>query len=380
MRTMNYNIPTKQILLFCLFFAVACSEPEKPVTKEEAAKVATAITRAIARQDADRFNDLLDIDAIENRIRDQAGSKASRQLIGGATKTLRSGDYGKEIVRTVGNKGTYELVKQYEKDKHQHLIFRLYNDQLNYHDYELIKKRDQVKIADIFVYTTGENISTTLAETIRFADEHEAAANLPENTLANVQLMKKNIHEGNYETADSIFKSLPAVIRQQKVYKIIYIHIASELGNDRYLAALNKLQQEYPDAPNMYLLMIDAYLLKKDFDAAQKCVNRLDSFINKDPFLDYYRALICKQNMDNVNRMTYLERLHRNLPRFEIGTAELLFAYVEDEKWDKAVPLTLEYQKSKKADKEFLETLYLFYPNFKKKVDAAMKGQGQPSH
>lgn len=380
MLNMNYNTTIRYLLLSCVLFAVSCSEPEKPVTKEEAAKVATAITRAIARQDADRFNDLLDIDAIEKRIRDQAGSNVSRQLIAGATKNLQSGDYGKEIVRNVGNKGTYELVKQYEKDKRQHLIFRLYNDQLNYHDYELIKKRDQVKIADIFVYTTGENISTTLAETLRFADEHEAAVNVPENTLANVQLMKKNIHEGHFETADSIFKSLPAVIRQQKVYKILYIHIASGLGNDRYLAALNKLQQEYPDAPNMYLLMIDAYIMKKDFAAAQRSVNSLDSFINKDPFLDLYRALICKQTMDNVNKLVYLERLHRNLPRFEIGTAELLFAYVEDEKWDKAVPLTLEYQKSKKADKEFLETLYLFYPDFKKKVDAATKGQGQPSH
>lgn len=380
MLNMNYNTTIRYLLLSCVLFAVSCSEPEKPVTKEEAAKVATALTRAIARQDADRFNNLLDMDAIEKRIQDQAGSKVSRQLVARAMKPLRSGDYGKEIVRTVGTKGTYELVKQYEKDNRQHLIFRLYNDQLNYHDFELIKKRDQVKIADMFVYTTGENISTTLAETLRFADEHEEVADLPDNTLTNVQLMKKHVHEGNYELADSIFKTLPAVIREQKVYKIIYINIASELGNDKYLAALTKLQQEYPNAPNMYLLMIDAYILKKDYAAAQRSVNGLDSLINKDPFLDYYRALICKQGMDNVNKLAYLEKLHQNLPGFDAGTLELLFAYVEDEKWDKAVPLTLQYRKSKKANTEFLETLYLLYPTFKKKVDAATEDLHQKSH
>ena len=365
---MNYNICLRYIFLSFFLFAVSCSEPEVPVTKDEAVKFATSLTRAIARQDASRFNELLDIDAIEKRIQDQAGDKVGRPMVAQAMKTLKSGEYSKEMVRNIGNQGTYDLVRRYEKDGHQHLIFRLYNEQLNYHDLELIKKKGQVKIADIFVYTTGENISTTLAETLRFASEQEEAANLPENTVGKVKLMKKHIYASNYEAADSIFNTLPAVMRQQKLYKIIYIHIAGGLGNDRYLAALNKLQREYPDAPNMYLLMIDAYLLRKDFDGALKCVDRLDSFINKDAFLDYYRALICKQNMD-AEKLVYLERLQRNLPGFDAGTLELIVAYVEDKQWDKAVPLTLQYRKRKNANTELLEELYLQYPALKKKID-----------
>lgn len=366
---MNYNISVRYIFLSFFLFAVSCSEPERPVTKDEAVKLATSLIRAVERQDVTRFNELLDMDAIEKRIQDQAGDKVGRPMVARAMKTLRSGEYGKEMVRNMGNKGTFDLVRQYEKDGHERLIFRLYNEQLNYYDLELIKKKGQVKIADIFVYTTGENMSTTLAETLRFASEQEEAANVPENTVAKVQLMKKHIYASNYETADSLFKTLPAVIREQKIYKIIYIHIAGGLGNDQYLAALNKLQREYPDAPNMYLLMIDAYLLRKDFDGALKCVNRLDSFINKDAFLDYYRALICKENMDDADKLVYLERLHRNLPGFDAGTLELIVAYVEDKQWDKAVPLTLQYRKRKKANTEVLEALYLQYPVFKKKID-----------
>lgn len=96
---------------------------------------------------------------------------------------------------------------------------------------------------------------------------------------------------------------------------------------------------------------------------------RADSFINKDAFLDYYRALICKENMDDADKLVYLERLHRNLPGFDAGTLELIVAYVEDKQWDKAVPLTLQYRKRKKANTEVLEALYLQYPVFKKKID-----------
>ncbi|PWV46131.1 lipopolysaccharide assembly protein LapB [Chitinophaga sp. S165] len=368
---MNYNISVRYIFLSFILFAVSCSEPEKPVTKEEAAKVAASLAQAVARHSDSRFNELLDVDAIEERILDQAGKKVDRQMVTRGMKTLRSGEYGKEIVRNIGNKGSYELVKQYEKDNHQHLIFRLYNDQLNYHDLLLIKKGDKVRIADIFIYTTGENLTTTIAESLRYINEQADASDVPKDILPRVQLIKKHVNTNNFEVADSLFKTLPPILTEQKLYKIMYIQIASGLSSDKYLSALNKLQQEYPDAPNMYLLMIDAYFLKKDFDGAMRSVNSLDSLINKDAFLDYYRALIAKENMDKAQKLVYLERLHKNLPAFDAGTLELIFAYLEDEQWDNAVPLTLQYRKSKKANTEVLDILYGNYPVFKKKVDAA---------
>jgi hypothetical protein len=369
---MNCNTAAQYIFLSFLFFAIACSEPEKPVTKEEAAEVATSLVNAFAHRNASRLNELLDLDAFKKRVMNHADNKLAPSMVAGAMKSMRSGEFGLQIVRVLGNKGTYELVKQYEKGNHQHLVFRLYNEQLNYHDLELIKKGNQVKIADIFIYITGENLSSTLAESLQsMTEQGEAANEVGKRDVKKVQLIKKYINANDFEKASQIFETLPAVMKEQKLIKIIYIQIASGLGSDKYLAALNKFQQEYPDAPNMYLLMVDAYFLKKDFAAALRCVNRLDSLINKDPFLDYYRALIYKESKDDVNKLVYLKRLHQNLPGFGSGTLELINAYVDDKQWDQAVPLTQQYRKSKNADTTTLETLYLLHSDFKKKMEAA---------
>ncbi len=369
---MNYKITLRCILPLFFLFVIACAEPEKPVTKEEAAVVAASLTDAGARRNAGGFNELLDLDAFTERMVDYAHNSLDRTMVAGAMKGMKSGVFGNQIITFLGADGTYELVKQYEKDNHQHLVFRLYNEQLNYHDFELIKKGDQVKIADIFIYITGENLSSTLAASLQSWDEQgNAGKTSGKNDLKKIQLIRKYINAKEFEKADQVFKKLPAATREQKLCKMLYISIAGGLGNDTYLAALNRFQQEYPDAPNMYLLLVDAYFLRKDFAGALRCVNSLDSLINKDPFLDYYRALICKENKDTLNRLVYLERLHQHLPGFGSGTLELINAYLEGEQWDKALPLTQQYTKSKSADTVTLEYLYQVYPGFRERMEAA---------
>jgi hypothetical protein len=364
----------KSILQYCfllyILFVTACSAPEKPVTKEEATAVAASLTEAMAQRNPGRLNELFDLTAFEKRIREESQNKLDKTMLAGAIKGMRSGDFSRQIVKSLGKKGSYELVKQYEKNNHQHLVFRLYNEQLNYHDFELIKKEDKVRIADIYIYTTGENLSSTLMQTLLSMSEQPAAAKqVDQDDVQNIQRIKSYINEAEFEKANRLFKGLPAVIRNQKMYKIINIQIASGLGNDVYLAALNKYQQEYPDAPNMYLLMIDAYFLKKDYAGALRCVNSLDSLINKDPFLDYYRALICKESEDHANQLVYLEKLQKNMPAFGDGTLQLINAYAEGKQLDKAVALTKQYRTSKDPDTETLDALYLLYPDFKKKME-----------
>jgi predicted Zn-dependent protease len=351
---------------------MACTEQEKPVTKEEAMAVARSLEESMSRRSTGKFNELFDLDALNKRIREQSHNTLHKAMVDGALSTIKSGELSRQMVISLGDKGTYQLVKQYEKGNHQHLVFRLYNQQLNYHDYELIKKGDKVKISDIFIYVSGENLSTTYAESLQSMEEHSAAAkNIDNSELGKIQRIKNYLNHEEYQKADELFKTLPALIRNQKLYKIIYIKIASGLQTDKYLAELNRYQQEYPDAPNMYLLMIDAYVLKKDYAGALKCVNSLDSLINKDPFLDYFRGLIYKQMADRSNQVMTLENLHKNMPDFGAGTLELINAYLEDKQLDKAVTLTQTYNKQKDADQGTIQSFYVLYPDYKKKMETA---------
>jgi len=366
---MRYKNLLQYCFLLCILFAAACSEPEKPVTKEEAAALGKSLKSNIAHRKSNWLNEVLDIKAFENRIREASNNKLNETMLKGAMKSMESGEFGEQVIKSLGKSGSYELVKQYEKNNHQHLVFRMYNDQLNYHDFELIKKGDKIKIADIFIYTTGENLSASLAESLMSMNEQlSAVSKVDPQELQKIQLIKSYIQRKDSEKASELYKTLPGLLRAQKLYKIMYIQIASGLGNEEYLAALNKFQQEYPDAPNMYLLMIDAYFLKKDFPGALRCVNSLDSLINKDPFLDFYRAVIYKQNNEPANALVSLEKLHQYMPDFGTGTLQLINAYLDEKQLDKAVALTETYKKGKNVDEQTLEALYLMYPDYKKKM------------
>lgn len=369
---MRYKNLLQYCFLLCILIAAACTEPERPVTKEEAAALAKSLKSNIAHRKSNWLNEVLDIKAFETRIREAAHNNLNESMLKGAMKSMESGEFGEQVIKSLGKKGSYELVKQYEKNNHQHLVFRMYNEELNYHDFELIKRGDKVKIADILIYTTGENLSASLAESLMSMNEQlTAASNMDPKELQKIQQIKNYIQRKDSEKANELYKSLPGLLRAQKLYKIMYIHIASGLGNDEYLAALSKYQQEYPDAPNMYLLMIDAYFLKKDWPGALRCVNSLDSLINKDPFLDFYRAVIHKQSNDTANTLVCLEKLHKYMPEFGTGTLQLINAYLNEKQLDKAVALTQTYKKGRDVDEETLEALYMLYPEYKKKMGAA---------
>ena len=358
--------------VLCLLFFIGCTEPEQPITKEEAVKFAVSLTNAVRGHNGDRFTELLDLKSFGRRIMSESGDKLQRSMVKEAVDKIKSGTFGKQIIQSLGEKGTYKLVKQYEKDHRQHLIFRLYNEneEINYHDIELIKKRGTVKIADIFVYATGENLSYTLAHTLLSFTEDMTATGSPieQKDLKKITRIKKYLLEGKYQQANQLFISLPQELREQRLFRIINIQIASGLSNEQYLAAMNSFQHDYPDAPNIYFIMLDAYFLNKDTPGVLRCVNRLDSLINKDPFLDYYRAIAYRLDGDIDNQIICLERLHKNMPEFDNGTRLLVNSYLQDNNIEKAVALNRIYQQSKDVDTAFIETLYILFPEFEKKM------------
>lgn len=357
-----------------IFFAAACTEPEQPATKEEAAALAKTIESSMGKRSAAKFNEALDAEALKQRIMEAGKKKINSRIVDGAIKELKTGQLGTQITQSLGKAGTYQLVKQYEKDQKQHLIFRLYADsKLNYHDLEVIKKQNQVKFGDIFIYITGETLSATLAESAMLMSENiSSLSSVDKNQLDNIKRIRQLINRQDYEKARTIYKGLPAILRQTKIFKMMHVQIASGLGNDEYLKALTDYQQAYPDAPNMYLLMIDAYILKEQHEKALESVNQLDALINKDPFLDYYRGLIYKMMGNKEKQLERFELLDKNMPSFSEGTLELLVTYLDNKATDKAVALVNTRSSNfKKIPEEQRETLYLLYPDFKKMLNAA---------
>ena len=136
--------------------------------------------------------------------------------------------------------------------------------------------------------------------------------------------------------------------------------IASGLDNDeKYEAAINEYTTLYPNEPNMYLLLLDGYIIKKEYDKALYSVNEMDKMINKDPFLDYYRYLIYNMQDDSIHARSSIEMLMKNMPGFEDGMLEIIAYSLKEKNTTLADKWIKEYRLHKSFDQQKLETILL---------------------
>ena len=354
----NLTVLNKTILLLlvsALFFSCKTAKKQEPLTAAEAKDFARQLQSSVERRESDFFNEAIDKDIFLKKIGLNQNGSDGKAFTSGILSKL---NIGTQLTGSISKKATYQLVKQYEKDNKQHLIFRLYdNGSLNYHDLELTKTDKKVKVADLFIYTSGELLSETLhnlflqMKQVMNKDEMEDA-----DWIDKMPRMRTKLNTGDYEGAMRDFETLPEKIKNLRALALMKIMITSGLTDEsKYSEAIENYQQKFPNEPNMHLVLIDGYIMKKEYDKALQSVNKMDEMINKDPFLDYYRYLISTLLNDKSNAKKYLIQVTNNFPDFEEGLLELIITYREDGETQKADSLIKEYRIHSGFDQESLK-------------------------
>lgn len=224
-----------------------------------------------------------------------------------------------------------------------------------------------VKALDVYVYLTGEELSKTLADAlVLMTDKVSDMTPDDQQKILHIRKINDLISNGNAEEAGQYFDQLPKDLQKEKLFQLIHLRISAKLGDSAYLAALNDYKADFPHDPNLGLIMLDAYIMKKDYPAALSSINHLDSALNTDPFLDFYRAITYKLMGDPAQSRTYLERVHRNMPRFGKGTVELLANFVNAGHPDSAAMLIRQSQADSNITADQLEAIENAYPTIKK--------------
>lgn len=347
-RTFIFSLLLSSLLISCK------AKEDKPVTADEAKEFAKKLQSSIEKRDADFLDNAMDKKAFMKKAGLGSGSDA-RSFGSGIEQSMKMGT---TITNSISKKATYQLVKQYEKDKVQHIIFRMYDDgALNYHDIELKKSGDEVKVMDIFVYTTGELLSETvkgLFDQMKAMMDKNKTQNSKEEWLTQLPKMRQLMNEGKSEEALAIYDQLPAEVQKMRAVQIVHVLICSGLSDyEKYNGSIEEYKKFYPNEPNMQLLLLDGYIINKEYDKALEGVNEIDKMINKDPLLDYYRYLCYNLKQDTANARTSLERLMKNEPNFEDGMLEIIALYLEEknkpaaDEWIEKFKATSSYDQSK---------------------------------
>lgn len=342
---------------FLLLIIASCSDKEQPVTKEEAMNMAHVIDSAINNKKSAYFNSLLNEKAFAAKVAKTSGLSLSAELKKEVKAALTQSDLGDKVIMGMGSSGTYELVKQYEKDKIQHLIFRLYSDDgLNYHDFELTKRDGKVAIGDLYIYLSGEDFSKTMSDLFTsFAAKNKKDADKKMAEALKIKKMRELIERNESESALRYYNELSSDLKNQKSVRLMHIMLCSQLDSDTYMKAIDDYQALYPNEPNMHLMMIDNYILRKEYGKALESINNIDNLINADPFLDYMRALMYNMMEKPAEARTHLEKLYQNMPGFDDGAVELIANYIDAGDDAKARQLIKEYESNKKYDQSLLD-------------------------
>jgi hypothetical protein len=353
-------------LFLALSFIISCSPKEQPITEKEALDFAQKLELSVAKKSSNILDSIFYVPVFARRVANQSGETYNIKFVREVSGAILKMNLGKEILRSMGKTGTYEFLRHYEKDKHHHIVYRLFaDDGLNYYDIELVKYNNEIKASDIFMLTSGEPLSKTLAHTLMLFTKHEnekkGKATQYQDHLREIKAL---IREHQFEDAKKYFEKLPASFKREKIFMIMNISICSNLGNDLHKQALVQLESKFPNDPSTQLFLIDSYLLDKDYDHALKAVNIIDSSVKIDPFLNYFRGNICSQKNDHAAAIVYYELLRKQKPGFADGIIELINSYIMTGENDKAKKLIAEYSANKKFDQTKLETIKMLYPDF----------------
>ena len=341
------RLHTAILAILATTLSTACHLPEKPVSQQEAVTFARQIERSVTNHNETFLNNIFDERHFAQQVLDAAHQRFNFKLASEAKAALTAARWGHQVITATRGGGTYTLVHQYEKGGRQHLLFRMFeaSGAINYHDFELVKGEDSVKVLDAYIYMSGEELSKTLAETlVLMTDKLSDMTPDDQQKILHIRKINEFIEGGNAEEAAQYFDQLPKDLQKQKPFQLIHLRIAIKQSDTTYLAALKEYKAAFPHDPNLGLLMLDAYVMDKDYPAAMNAVNNLDSALNKDPFLDYYRGLIFKLMQDPQQSRTCLERLHHNMPKFGKGTVELLANFADNGHPDSAAMLIRDAQ------------------------------------
>ena len=286
------DVATRQVqtVLPGLFLAAMSisqgAERDVVPSRRAALDFARQVERSIDLGDASYLQSRFDLPAMAGRVAARTEGSAADIL-----PLLHGGlPFAREVVRTVAPDGTYRCVRVRSVKGEVRALFRLVaNGGLNYHDYVLTDGETGVRVADVYIYYSGEFLSDGLRRQPGIA----TALGVPEEEVGGgpgLLAVYALFRAGRADDALARWEELPALARRQKTMLLLRVRIAAEAGGSPYESALAAFLEAFPDDPAADLLSIDRLLLEGDYAGALAHVERLDSKVGGDPYLDVLRA------------------------------------------------------------------------------------------
>ncbi len=356
------------IIIIIIFFFVFFYFPAnaQKITEQEAASAGKILEVGVFQGEPTSLSHLIDEESFIRHVAEQSHVAQDPVFMRGFRSGFHMASLSDNIVQKLKS-GSYRLVHIYEKDGRQHLLMRAFGEGgINYHDFSLIKIGDSVKADDMFIFLSGELLSTTLADYINIVASSGKNEKEINSAVALTLRVRELANSGDFPAVKKLVESAEPALRDSKPFQFQYLNACHQISDSLYKAALVNYSKLNPNDPTIYLKMIDFYFLQKDYQKAMEALNRLDSAVGNDPFLDYFRGNILYVQGKFAEAEQEYKKLFDYDPSISYSLMQVVHLYMKNENIDEAERAVERYRNAEYVRQDVLEEVYRDYPSLKK--------------
>ena len=279
------------------------------ITEEEAAEFAKAMVDAIYKADVDSFNRRVDLESIFDRasqMPELADLRSQRAFFkkGMVETTKRSGGMAALISAAVKQGGSFRSLRINITKRGPYVFFRLklpHLPGLDYHQMFLTRKSDiGIVASDIYYFQAAENMTDIyhrawLELARKSLNENAKPGEKPTAPLFGefdrVLDLGDQVAAGKYIESLETYRKLSPTLRTNKLALLLRLRAALQVSDSEYSTAIDDMRKFGPDDHAFDLILIDSHLIRKEFEQAIQCVDRIDERVGGDAALKVVRAI-----------------------------------------------------------------------------------------
>jgi tetratricopeptide (TPR) repeat protein len=359
LKTLGLALLTAGAMIFQPLYA-----QNAPVSTEEAEKLSNQLELSINSGDPGILNHLIYFPEFIARTESK-----SPFIDNVDTLTIIATDFG---LFNIGNStlgitknGSYRLVRGFIQHEEMHLLFRAFGDGgLNYQDITLIKVKDSVRAADIFSYQLGESYARLFSYIIAGMDTIDAHSSLTPREKYG-KIFANALTQKNYGTARSVFEKFDEQDQNDKHLSLQYMLACEHLSEKQFRKSVDHFVSLFPEEPTPYLLLMKKYADTREYDVYGRSIDKLDTLLHFDPFLNYFRGNVLLKLGDTRAALHFYQEAFDYDPGIWQNTEKLVACKVVNNELVQANEAINLYSHTPGYRKELVEALYKEYPNLK---------------
>ena len=169
----------------------------------------------------------------------------------------------------------------------------------------------------------------------------------------------------NYSAARSAFEKFDEKTQNDKHLSLQYMLACERLGEKSFRKSADRYISLFPEDPTPYLLMMKQYANSKNYGDYGRAVDKLDTLLHIDPFLNYFRGNVMMKQGDLRGASHFYQEAFDYDPGIWQNTEKLVACKVVNNELVQANEAINLYIQTPGYRKDLVEALYADYPALK---------------